>query len=81
MTFLKITTMNSKKPSHTFNQRKNVKIYLGVFGKTLSKRFDQSRLWYKQAEIFVLLFSAYKNDSGRNRRTDLYLKENEHLRR
>jgi len=23
---------------------------------------------------------AYKNDSGRNRRTDLYLKENEHLR-
>ena len=31
---------------------------------------------------FVLgLFSAYKNDNGRNRRTDLYLKENEHLRR
>ena len=30
---------------------------------------------------FVIYFSAYKNDSGRNRRTDLYLKENEHLRR
>ena len=30
---------------------------------------------------FLIYFSAYKNDSGRNRRTDLYLKENEHLRR
>ena len=26
-------------------------------------------------------FSAYKNSSGLNRRTDLYLKENEHIRK
>jgi len=50
-----------------------------VSEKIWSERISQFTLYDNQTKVFPSPFSAYKNDSGRNRRTDLYLKENEHL--
>lgn len=37
--------------------------------------------WTNQFLIITFFYSAYKSSSGMNRRSDLYLKENEHLRK
>jgi len=65
---------------HTLQRHHDIlKDYNTEFQKTKShiqsKREREDLLGSVRKDI-----DAYKNDSGRNRRTDLYLKENEHLR-